>query len=249
MDECEPEDRSNCPRDDAGKRRLFLGLEEGCTILKARLVKICGSKLTELHKVMCINGKPYQLQNNNYKIHKKLRYHAEGHLRLYLEKQLNWASLRLKGNEKGNCDIEMWVALNYNPCYSVCSGAKNQGQRNIPKLKKMLEEKLGDVKLRIAFARFYEEGDEKINGSLQYLSEMNNTSVYLCHYPQEWWNEYGKELSLEDRKTVQGKWHETFNSTSRRMNEWGIQITKKPSCIYPTKGEHEDFIQRDWPEL
>ena len=198
---------------------------------------------------MCINGNPYKLSDKKYKIPKRTSYHAEGHLMLYLKQEVDLKSFRLKGNEEDNCNIEMWLVLNYNPCYSVCSGANNQGQRNIPKLKELLETELGKTKLRIAFARFYEEGDEKINGSLHYLSEMNNTSVHLCHYPQEWWNEYGQELSPEARKTVQGKWHESFNSTSRRMNEWGIQITKKPSCIYPTKGEHEDFIQRDWPEL
>ena len=55
---CECPFKDKCPELD--KRSLFYNTNtEGCTVLKANLVKVCDSVTEELYRITCINGRKF----------------------------------------------------------------------------------------------------------------------------------------------------------------------------------------------
>ena len=156
---CECPWKEKCPELD--KRSLFYNIAtEGCTVLKANLVKVCDSVTEELYRITCINGRKFhpvelnkkrgkptcsrneQEPNLVYKYWKNRYMDAEGHLYNYLDSIQDRLKSELANQvNDGQCQVEFWMVVNYTPCFHHCSGANEDtgSVHNIPKIVELLK--------------------------------------------------------------------------------------------------------------
>ena len=251
---CECPSKTVCPEGD--KRSLFYDTEtEGCTVLKASLVKVCDYRPQEIFRIACINGYTLDPDQPPFKYIKNRPFEAEGHLLYYLESVKD--ELANQVND-GQCQVEFWMVLNNSPCYTKCSGANTENPstpHNIPNMVRLLKSIIHDENLtvRIAFGRPFttrdpkKEPQEKMIKAIKHL--LDNYHLYLCELTDEWW----ADLDIEDTKkaTLKENWSIKFNETMTLFSSNNLNIKMKQNCTYPGEvwknpNGKDFFIGENW---